>query len=354
MQVNMTAAQMVAAMQNAGPMGQPFANTALQGGFMQLMMQLLGNPETAQDAEGLMQLAGKAEKGELSQEQQQNAMEMLSALLMTADPQLVQQMTASAETEVQDVLQAPLQNMPQEKAAMTEAPVQKQETAEAPVPFTVETAKVTVQPKEQTEADDLMLEGQFRNAVQKAKEIEPEKAAPKAELAGTAVTGEKAEAVQVQEPQAKAEKPELDTAHLTRELTRTVPRALAEGKQEFTMKLKPEGLGEITVRLTQDAGKTAVTIATALPETEKLIGAQLGVLQKALEPMGVTVRQESAEQLQTQQAQQQGMADQQREFLMWQQSRQNKARHSWQEPSEEIEEILADKTTAASVLDAYI
>lgn len=82
------------------------------------------------------------------------------------------------------------------------------------------------------------------------------------------------------------------------------------GKSEFVLKLKPENLGEITVKLIEEAGKTSVTISTLNSQTARLINSELQALKAAVAPMNVEV---SEAVVQTQPAYTQGfdMASQQ-------------------------------------------
>jgi hypothetical protein len=63
------------------------------------------------------------------------------------------------------------------------------------------------------------------------------------------------------------------------------------GRGEFVIKLMPEGLGEITVRLLAKEGRTTLRIITASAETARLINNDLAALQNALKPIRVEVHQ---------------------------------------------------------------
>ncbi len=66
---------------------------------------------------------------------------------------------------------------------------------------------------------------------------------------------------------------------------------LAAKKSEFVIKLMPEGLGEVTVRLLEKEGKTTLRIITASSETARLINNDLHVLRDALRPIQVEVHE---------------------------------------------------------------
>jgi flagellar hook-length control protein FliK len=57
------------------------------------------------------------------------------------------------------------------------------------------------------------------------------------------------------------------------------------------MSLKPESLGEITVKLTEEAGKSVLTITTASAATAKLLNSDLDALKAAMAPLNVRVNE---------------------------------------------------------------
>lgn len=70
-----------------------------------------------------------------------------------------------------------------------------------------------------------------------------------------------------------------------------IEKNLALGKNEFTIKLKPESLGEITVKFTEEAGKATLTITTASAATAKLLNSDLDALKAAVAPLNVRVNE---------------------------------------------------------------
>lgn len=69
-----------------------------------------------------------------------------------------------------------------------------------------------------------------------------------------------------------------------------IKQNISAGKSEFVVKLKPEALGEITVKLVEEAGKTTLSITTAKALTAKLINDDLDALREAVAPMKIEVR----------------------------------------------------------------
>lgn len=75
------------------------------------------------------------------------------------------------------------------------------------------------------------------------------------------------------------------------QITDGIKQNITLGKSEFVIKLKPETLGEITVKLVEEAGKTTLTITTAKALTAKLINNDLAALREAVAPMKVEVHE---------------------------------------------------------------
>lgn len=100
---------------------------------------------------------------------------------------------------------------------------------------------------------------------------------------------------------------------ISEQIATDVSKNMALGKNEFTVKLKPESLGEITVKLSEADGKTTLTITTASAHTAKLINDDLSDLKAAVSQMNVHVNEAVAKTSDTQQSsmQQFGMAFQQ-------------------------------------------
>lgn len=73
------------------------------------------------------------------------------------------------------------------------------------------------------------------------------------------------------------------------QVTHGLKENLSEGKDRFVIKLKPESLGEITVRLVEEAGKSILRISTANPTTAQLINNDLNALKEAMRPMQIQV-----------------------------------------------------------------
>lgn len=74
------------------------------------------------------------------------------------------------------------------------------------------------------------------------------------------------------------------------QITEGIKQNISLGKSEFTIKLTPETLGEITVKLVEAEGKTTLTISTANEQAAKIINKEIDALREAVAPMNVEVR----------------------------------------------------------------
>lgn len=76
----------------------------------------------------------------------------------------------------------------------------------------------------------------------------------------------------------------LDQADLLENLQKGTRNGVITGKNEFMIRLKPEGLGEITVKISENSGKFSLSMVTSNHETEQLVSRHLEALKDALRP----------------------------------------------------------------------
>lgn len=81
-----------------------------------------------------------------------------------------------------------------------------------------------------------------------------------------------------------------DEPKLPEQIADGIRRSISLGKSEFEIRLKPEALGEITIRLVEEAGKTTLLITAAKEQTAKLINSEIAALREAVAPMNAEVR----------------------------------------------------------------
>lgn len=118
--------------------------------------------------------------------------------------------------------------------------------------------------------------------------------------------------------------PVPDAQEIAKQLKTGILDNLAKGKNEFLVRLKPEGLGEILVKLSETKDKVSLSIFTNDSQTARLISGEVAALQNALRPLNAEVQEittVSANEQASQYSAQNQMTDQ------------GKQSHSQQEPS---------------------
>ncbi len=78
---------------------------------------------------------------------------------------------------------------------------------------------------------------------------------------------------------------------LANQVQQEMKKNIALGKKEFTVKIKPEGIGEIVVKLSEEKNFVSLKIIAASSATAKLISAEVMALQEALKPLNAAVVQ---------------------------------------------------------------
>ncbi len=159
----------------------------------------------------------------------------------------------------------------------------------------VETKPVAVQ-EQSSQAQEFDLSRSFRDAMQmvqqsvkKEKTQQPEELDIDALQTQVDVRRNKLEG-HMKMQQMQRQKP-VEAENVTKQLSEKMLLQLQKGEREFTVKLNPESLGEVTVKLLQKEGKMTLSIAAASETTVKLLNGHLDALKEAVRPMQVEVRQ---------------------------------------------------------------
>ncbi len=339
-------------------------------GFAMLFQQLMG----ALNGEGDPMAALLAQMGQMQDDAEDEGvelgMQMMAEMLLSGNPQaaqILEQLGLEPE-QVQALAQAGQDAGRVAQIEEMQAPVQQADTAAGEQP--AEQAQDTIQvfaagqnsQSEEPGEDGSLMQGehQFRNAVQIARE----------KLGGQ--SKEEGQPVDVDALQAHANSYRFEPAQPMQKLEATMrpdPQEVVSqlrdgildrlGKQdEFVVKLKPEGLGEITVSLTQQDGGIAMKLVASSPQVAKLISDQVMSLQNALRPLHAEVTEISAiaPQAAENAAQYSAFSEQQQQFSRQQQFTGGGAHQSargsvdsGEEPVEWDPQVRLDDT-----LDAYI
>ena len=155
-----------------------------------------------------------------------------------------------------------------------------------------------------------------------------------------------------------AQLPLPSTEEIGKQLKTGILHQTAQGKSEFIVRLEPEGIGEIVVKISDDREHMALSIFTASTQAARLISNEVSTLQEALRPLQVQVQQVTL--LPTEQAvsyaSQSALTDQgQQSFAQqyFEQRQQHRGGH-WQQEDDSFEAVIGQTQAPDSELDAYI
>lgn len=158
---------------------------------------------------------------------------------------------------------------------------------------------------------------------------------------------------------------------IAKQVTQQMQLNLEKGNTEFTIRLRPENLGEITVKLVQKDGAMTLLLAADSENTKKLLNTNLEALREAVRPMQVEVREAV---VQTQQADGENMSRQmdmsngqffnqeQAQQAQYQESHKRSNGAEWQawlngeqqeEPATAQQAVQAAKVIAENLMDVY-
>lgn len=377
---NIALAQLTALQQNAGLYNTSAAGSTATGGdgFAQLLALILGQTQTGTNglfstAQSEDILAGLSDNGKsLTPEQQEQAMQLLMAsLLANAQSTAVQptaDLTAAYTTATDTVSQQQLTNI-QSLYSLLESAVdtngngvieaEEYQTLLKAVGLQTQSAESTVQGTVQNNAsgEDLLLNSRFLNAASEAQKLmdgEEVSTAQQEQAASLTETGETAPVDNT--PQSEKL---IDGEALRNDLTEEVAKRAQSPSlgNEFTVKLKPEGLGEITVRLTKSDGHISLNIVTGTDYAAKLIASEAGNLAAALKPLdaGIAGIVTAAQQTESYAFAGGGFAQQQNNgFANGSRDNGSANRGAYTDNTVNAAESAAQGSIASSALDTYV
>ncbi len=151
--------------------------------------------------------------------------------------------------------------------------------------------------------------------------------------------------------QVEASKENLMNREILSQVKTGITQNLSMGKNEFVVKLKPEGLGEITVKLVETGGKMALSIMTSNAHVASLLNNNISELQNSLRQYNTEVHEVVEQQAY---AQDSGF---QQSFAEQQQQRPNERRSNGMVGMDAFrleDEEFAPETVLSSELDTYI
>jgi hypothetical protein len=166
---------------------------------------------------------------------------------------------------------------------------------------------------------------------------------------------------------ARTEFNQEQTPEIDQQIQDGITENLLRGQKEFVIKLQPEGLGEITVKLLEKPGEASVlSLVTSSAESAKLINDKLNTLQEAMRPLQVQVNMAAPDQ--TVEASQAGsQADNFQQSFLFDQNQSGANQQQGQRPHQSsggkifsltddglLQEETIDALAAADGLDTYI
>lgn len=87
----------------------------------------------------------------------------------------------------------------------------------------------------------------------------------------------------------KADPQPIKPEEIITQLKTGISSNLSKGKNEFVVKLKPEGLGEITVKMVENNSKISLSIITSSTNVARLLNGEIEALKQSLRPLNVEV-----------------------------------------------------------------
>lgn len=271
--------------------------------FAMLLTQLLGNQQQA--SETLPQLPDQADR---QQETLDAAMELMAQTLavnllpLTAPipgETLEAALTGSsphAQGIIPQLAPEPLLPKEPQQSALPDTAAEAPRDSDPKAPFAqlLEQPEVLAQPKTVQAPPDLEA-FRFQTVVrQVADELSTHpkaKEAPDVEALQAAVEQKQFVLPQHRSLEAAAAEAPPEAKEVIPQLSTGILDNLSAGKDEFVVKLKPEGLGEITVKLVEKEGKILLSILTSSPQVAKALSQDVAALQQSLRPLQAQVQE---------------------------------------------------------------
>ena len=82
----------------------------------------------------------------------------------------------------------------------------------------------------------------------------------------------------------------VDAQEFVNQVKTGILAGVEQGDSEFVFRLRPEGLGELTVRLVETGAKTTLSIIASSAQTQRLLTSEISSLQAAMKPYAVEVQ----------------------------------------------------------------
>lgn len=98
--------------------------------------------------------------------------------------------------------------------------------------------------------------------------------------------------VHTEQTQFEVETPEnIEPREIFSQIKEGAQPHIANNDSDFTVKLRPEGLGEITVKLVSQDGRVTLSLSASDPNVQKMLGSEINNLREIMRPYNVEVAQ---------------------------------------------------------------
>ncbi len=157
----------------------------------------------------------------------------------------------------------------------------------------------TVTAKDSSNSSEMLFQGDmnFQNAIMQAQKLMKGQSKESLEISDDpsvdalqqAIGQSKFDTV-LNDKQLSSSQTAVDVADLAEQVKNGLSGGALGERKEFSVKLKPEGLGEVTIKLIENQNKMTVSIVAATSEVAKLLNNELSTLRETMRAMQIDVR----------------------------------------------------------------
>lgn len=273
-------------------------------------------------------------------------------------PELLQMLQAASAPQTQPAAQPTQPTQPQGfEALLTDADASA-ENAAVPMTMTVETQQSTTQ----QDGEAMENQAKFEHALYEARGAQAQPTDKKltetttTPLDTTAVRPQNVQTFATQHTQELADLQQTTDAEAILAQVKTgLTQGIEKAQQDFVIKLQPEGLGEITVRMAQQDGKLMINLSAANQNTQRILVNEMESLRQSMQQYNAVVQTQESSSGQNEPQLQQNL--QQNFGGNANPQQQHTAQHNHYAQAEDAEDAqpwFGRQVLESSALDAYI
>lgn len=267
-------------------------------------------------------------------------------------PELLQMLQAASAPQAQPAGQ-PTQAQGFE-ALLTDADASA-ENAAVPMTMTVETQQSATQ----QDGEEMENQAKFEHALYEARGAQAQPAGKKpiaapttTPLDTTAVRPQNVQTFATQHTQELADLQQTPDAEAILAQVKTgLTQGIEKAQQDFVIKLQPEGLGEITVRMAQQDGKLMISLSAANQSTQRILVNEMESLRQSMQQYNAVVQTQESSSGQNEPQLQQNL---QQNFGGNANPQQQHNHYVQPEDTEDAQPWFGRQVLESSALDAYI